>query len=208
MLAEPISTYYVTRSPISDVLFVATWDEYPHGLQECPPDVRICGVPVGEVSIQSEFMELVIPPELDNLPIPADSLGAARSGDGFIYLRLYDVYTDGLFDKTSGLAAIGAWYVDKPELQGSGMGITLLELAFKFAYAFGYAGVMSRSFDGLWKEEIEPKFMARLNALAEKYHAQLTREETTQVIIRWAKKPTYRFSLPSQSLADILPSNL
>lgn len=143
--------YYVTTSPVSDLLLVAKWQD-DIGVDYQHSGVRICAVPVGEVVIKPELMNRVFSPQLKNVPMPADFLGLARSGDGHLYFYPNEDVLD--------LAELTGWYVDKPERKNQGTGWALLELAFRLAYKLGFAGTTA-IYDGLENKEIALTIMER-----------------------------------------------
>jgi hypothetical protein len=172
------TAYFVTQSPVPDLYFVAKWDFTGERYLE----TVICGVPVAEVNIRPDDLKRVIYPNRDGLPIPADELGIVREGDGHILLSRPD---------SSGLAKVAGWRVEKPERKGKNIGWGLLELTFRLAYTFGFAGIQA-PFDGL-HTEFAPRILSRLSVLASRYQANMNREDgSTWVVIRWTTKPDYR----------------
>jgi hypothetical protein len=187
--------YYITQSPIDNLYLVAKWDDEEDTMHR-HLDTVICAVPSDEVVAGPKSINRIIYPDIDNLPIPADQLGTVRGGDGTILVKRADA---------SGLAELTGWYVGESK-RGQGIGWALFELAFKLAYAFGFAGIRA-TLEGLRDERVAIALMKRLNVLTTLYQAELTRVEETWVIIRWASRPDYHFSLPREALDDIPPVN-
>jgi GNAT superfamily N-acetyltransferase len=201
MLEDSVPTglgYYITQSPLPDLYLVAQWRCQPDAMERHPGAV-ICGVPVDAVDVKREYINRIFYPELEGEPPPTEYLGMTRfDGQGHAMFRPSK--------RWDGCAEYTGWFTDNPEQQGKGIGQSILRLAFRLAYAFGFAGVTG-FYDGLRDEAVAPYLMEQLNKLAVQYQAELKWEEGVRYTIRWQAEADYRFYLPPEALAGIPPAD-